>query len=78
MALDANRLGAALKAAYDKAGVEPGEEITDAVLLQIQVDVAAAIIAEITANAQVTSSGATLPGPPGGPLTITGLGGVIT
>lgn len=78
MALDANRLGAALKAAYDNAGVEPGEEITDAVLLQIQVDVAAAIIAEFTANAQVLSNGATLVGTPGGPLPITNLGGVIT
>ena len=78
MALDGDRLGAALKAVMDAAKPAAGEEITDAQLLDLWKAFGNEITNEFKNNGAVSTNGVTGTGPAGGPLPITAQPGVIT
>lgn len=63
MALDKDRLGAAIKAGIDGIGVVAGADVTDSQRLDLCVALAEAIIVEFQTNATisgVTAGGATI------------------
>lgn len=76
MAMTESGMAAAIKTEIEAI---PGISITDDAELQKFCDaIGKAVVTYIQGNAEVSSSGATGSGPPGGPLPITNLAGTIS